>query len=133
MKHRVVSRDHERSNSRSSILWRFLESLFVGFEILLVFQKRDASLTSKLSERNFKKHFSHWRTVHRFDVTFFLPEQHFYLFHNKKVKYAENTPFDLAYLSSPAKNTQSNEFFLQMNREMPKYIMAALFRMKLAG
>ena len=91
------------------------------------------SLTSKLSERNFKKHFSHWRTVHRFDVTFFLPEQHFYLFHNKKVKYAENTPFDLAYLSSPAKNTQSNEFFLQMNHEMPKYIMAALFRMKLAA
>ena len=31
------------------------------------------------------------------------------------------------------KHTQSNEFFLQMNREMPKYIMAALFRMKLAG
>ena len=31
------------------------------------------------------------------------------------------------------KHIESNEFFLQINREMLKYIMAALFRMKLAG
>lgn len=65
-----------------------------------------------LSERNFENTVAY---LHRLRVTFFLFEQHSYLFGNKKIKYAENTASDLATLLSRTKNTttrtETNEFF----------------------
>ena len=60
---------------------------------------------------------------HRLCTTFSLPEHYSYLFGDKKTKYIENTSFRLASLlymhKEHEKRTESSEFFLRINQEMP--------------